>query len=1837
MKRLKFPTLFFLIGLTILIISSCGETKQEIIKVDPAFREYVAGYTTGMISREDVIQIELSDKITKIQDFGEWQLQRRIRIEPEVAGKVVIVNDRLVEFIPDKPLDANQFYTVSMDLGDFVDVKSGFETFKFQFATHAQKIHVDVRGLYSYNYRDLKNQQLKGTISTTDYEDSLKLVKTMSVYLDGKKIPFRFTRYDNDFGWDFVADSIKRGSKERKLVVKWDGRSINSFSSGREVVNVRSLGDFSVSDINVYENDDQIVELQFSDPLEEYQTLKGIVEIEGIKDLSYKIRGNRVSIYVPGRKVGSYKLTVSEGIKNLVGHKMNEGYTSTIELNETKPQVRLIGSGSILPNSQGLIFPFEAVALKAVDVRVIRVYEKNVHHFLQVNNLNGDDELTRFGEVVAEKKISLETGSSKNLKEWNTHVINLDQLIKAEPGAIYQVAIKFNKAYTICDCNSESVPDELTAINTGWNESEWHTYGFDGYSSWGYNDDDESPCDRSYYYGRAVRRNVLASNIGMIFKLDEDKTSHAILSDMVSTAPMSNASVSYYDYSNKLIATGTTNSQGMLKLKLKSKPFLMIAKKGKQRGYLKLTDGHANSMSKFEIDGEKPQKGVKGYIYTERGVWRPGDSLYVNFILQDKNKSLPSNHPVKFEFNDPNGNTIYEVSKTKNWNGVYDFRTSTDVDAPTGTYRAIVTVGDNYYYQSIKVETIKPNRLKIYLDAEKASTSDSSELSVKWLHGASGKGLKANVQVELKPTITRFKNYKGYVFDSPIRKGATSHRTAFDGYLDSEGKIKFKNEYDDLEDAPGKLRATYITKVYEKGGDFSMDQSVATFSPYDTYVGISIPKTSVYDNTLETDQNHKFEFVTVDPSGKLNTNKRLRVKVYKVGWDWWYDGYEDLASFTSRSSTILIKDTLVRNILGKTTFNYSVEGDQYGKYLVLVTDEKGGHQTGKLMHFDWPYWSRANRSENEHASMLSFATDKTKYTTGEKVRISFPSPSAGRALVSIESGEKVIKKFWVLTTKGETSCEFNTTADMAPNVFLHVTMIQPHNATKNDLPIRMYGVMPIEVDDPYTHLNPSISMADKIRPESKASIKVTEKNGRKMTYTLAIVDEGLLDLTHFSTPQPWNIFYSKEALGVQTWDMYDNVIGAFSGRLDNLLSVGGDGSDGMANGTKANRFKPMVKFLGPFVLPAGGSKTHKVDIPNYVGSVRVMVVARDNESYGNTYKEVAVKKPLMVLATMPRVLGPGEEFTLPVDVFAMEKHVKNVSVRIEVNDMFELSEPTSKNIQFTEVGDEIINFKMTTKQRMGIGKVKIIATSGNETSTQEIEIDIRPSNPYTYKVEEFQLEAGESATASILFDGIIGSQSATIETSTTPALNLQKRLDYLIDYPHGCVEQTTSAVFPQLYLSSLVSLDDNKKKEIEKNIKAGLTRLQLFQTYEGGFSYWPGESDESEWGTNYAGNFVLEAELAGYRLPSGMKDRWIAYQKDKAINWTLDNGLKARKAASTQLIQAYRLYLLALSDNAEIGAMNRLREEKNLSITAKWRLASAYATIGQKEAAEAIVKDLSTSVPKYRELSFGYGSGLRDQAIILETQSVLKKKEAYQSVKEIAKLLGSDRWMNTQETAYSLLSIGKYQKMNGGGSASSLSYTIDSGKETKLTVDRQIKTTAVGVKSGSTKREVGLKNTGSSTIYITVTTKKIEQIGTEKNKSSKLTMNVLYKDMEGNVISMDKLKQGTEFMAQVTITNPAKYQYYEEMALNQIFPSGWEIHNSRLFGDKGYGSNARYQDFRDDRVLSYYSLEAGKTITLTVLLNATYKGKFYLPAVYSEAMYDHFIHAQVAGKWVTVE
>ena len=734
-----------------------------------------------------------------------------------------------------------------------------------------------------------------------------------------------------------------------------------------------------------------------------------------------------------------------------------------------------------------------------------------------------------------------------------------------------------------------------------------------------------------------------------------------------------------------------------------------------------------------------------------------------------------------------------------------------------------------------------------------------------------------------------------------------------------------------------------------------------------------------------------------------------------------------------------------------------------------------------------------------------------------------------------------------------------------------------------------------------------------------------------MTYTLAIVEEGLLDLTRFKTPNAYNTFYAREALGVKTWDIFDDVMGAYSGSIDQVFAIGGDGNLAKGKNRKANRFKPVVKFLGPFTLDKGVTKSHKITLQNYIGSVRTMVVAGDvdSEAFGNAQETTPVQKPLMVLATLPRKLAPKEKVILPVTLFAMDKKVKNVTVQVKTSNGIQVIGNATQNINFEKPDEKMLYFELDVVKANGFNTVEIIATGNGEKSTYKVELDISNPNPITTKIIDKTIQGNQSQNIIFNTFGVVGSNTAMIEFSTIPAINFTGRLEYLIRYPHGCVEQTTSSVFPQLFLNDIFDLTSKKKSQIQNNIEKGIKRLGDFQKANGGLSYWLGENYISDWGTTYAGHFMLEAEQKGFVLPLTFKSNFIKYQKQAARNWR-----QKYNGYTSDLEQAYRLYTLALASSPDLSAMNRLRELKHLTNDAKWRLAAAYALVGQNEAATEIIGNANLNFTSYNY--YNYGSVTRNKAMALETMLLLNNKDAKDIAKSIAKKLSSNTYMSTQTTAYSLLAIGKMVVKNGGKSIN-INYTNDGKTENLQTSSAMVQRT-LSIKKGT--NSIIIKNEQNNIVFARIINSGKLALGDELSERRGFSVALNYVDLKGNKIDINSLKQGQDFVAKITVSSP-KNETVKDIALTQIFPSGWEIVNTR-FTDFGTSakSTARYTDIKDDRVNFYFDLNHKRnkieTQTFTVLLNAAYLGDYYLPGVQVEAMYDNDYLFRTKGKWIKV-
>lgn len=1821
--------------------------RSEQITVNPAFGEFVSSYTAGVIGSGSSIRIILAQDVIDPSEIGKAST-KLFSLSPSSDGETIWLDARTVEFRPAKRLLSGQTYELDFYLSKLISVPKALETFHYSFRVIPQNFDVTIENVLPYIKTELTRQKIEGVISTADFAEQDAIEKIMAAQQDGKILTVSWAHSSDGKQHSFTVEDVARKESASVVRLALDGKPLGIDQTADEEITVPALGDFTVTNVKVDQGSSQSVILQFSDPLKERQNLDGLVRIEGLSNLQYEIKDNEIRVYPPVRQTGNKTLTLEAGVRNILDYKMSKRTTYSIQFEQVKPAVRFTGKGSILPSTDGLIMPFEAVNLKAVDVTILKIYEANVLQFLQVNRIDGNSELRRVGKAVLKKKVLLDNSGVTDLGRWNRFTLDLATLISTEPGAIYQVRLHFRKSYLAYVCDGDVEDTSLANEMNNFEEENWdqmdeqeNSY-WDSYEEYYYDSDydwreRDNPCHSSYYNNsRSVKKNVIASDLGLIAKRGGDGTTMVFANDLKTTQPASGVQVELYDFQQQLIASNTTGSDGKAVFTSSKTPFVLLAKKGSERGYLKLNDGESLSLSNFDVGGERVEKGLKGFIYGERGVWRPGDSLYLTFLLEDKLKLLPPNHPVVFELQNPQGQITSRLVRSSSKNGFYKFATATSADDPTGNWLGRVKVGGTQFTKTLKIETVKPNRLKIRLDfgVQKLTAGDrniSGDLQVNWLHGAPGKNLKAEFEVVLSKTQTKFDRYPDFVFDDPTIDFESETQTVFEGYTNEEGKAVVNTTLRVSESAPGKLNAVFRGKVFEESGNFSIDRFSIPYYPFESFTGLRLPQGD-RRGMLLTDTLQRAEVVTIDAEGKPVSRDNIEMSLYKVEWRWWWDNSESNANYMSGRYSRPIKTGRIQTINGKGSWDFKVDYPEWGRFFVKAYDPVSGHSTGKYVYIDWPGWAGRARGNSAGATMLSFSADKAAYNIGEKANLVIPGSGQGRALVSVESGSRVIQTYWVETQKGDNQFAIDITREMTPNVFIHTTLLQPHSQTVNDLPIRLYGVIPIQVEDPQTHLEPELSMPDVLEPGKEVVIKVSEKTNRKMTYTLAVVDEGLLDLTKFTTPDAWQRFYAREALGVKTWDLYDQVMGAFGGRIERLLAIGGDGElSGKEDDSKANRFKPVVKFFGPITLD-GRSNEHRFIMPQYIGSVKTMLVAGYEGAYGKTDKATPVRKPLMVLATLPRVLGPEEKLKLPITLFSMEKSITNVKVEVKVTGPLLLPNGSSKSVNMNGNTDFTTDFELAVKSETGMAKVEVTVSSGSYTAIDVIDIEIRNPNPPVTKVQDNFVAAGKSWGVQLVPIGVVGTNTATLEVSSLPPVNLGQRLKYLLNYPYGCIEQTISSVFPQLYLDQVMVISDAEKNKMQTNIKAAIDRLRLFATNDGGFAYWPGGDDSDSWGSTYAGHFLVEASAKGYFVPNDMLRRWRKYQKDKAQSWRPNS-----EYSRSELIQAYRLYSLALAGNPELSAMNRLREMTDISGSSKWMLAAAYVKAGQPEAAKGLIANVSTKVSPYQEMAYTYGSDLRDKAIILETLLLMgEKTKGFELLKEISQSLSnSNSWMSTQTISWCLKAVGSFASMEQKGSIK-FTYTFN-GKEIAASTElpiAQIQLPADQTKSSSLQ----FVNSGSGSLYVSMIQGGVPARGAEEDEESNLIMAIAYTDTKGNPVDPTLLTQSQEFVANVTISNPGIRGVYKNLALNQIFPSGWEINNLRLeeVENRLKEDLPTYQDIRDDRVYTYFDLGPNQRKTFKVLLTASYAGSYYLPAVSCEAMYDRAIYTRKKGRVVEV-
>lgn len=1831
----------------VFVLNAC-KNAAPVSSIDD-YTGIIVGHTGSPVSRCGEIYIDLGFPVDTSLLTNDL-----LTFDPPLQGTLVPGNTLTRLVYKNADIKHNVRYTASFRIGDLIDLPKDMHVYRFSLESMRQTWDLQLEPPVG---RSMDEVFYNGKVKFVDCEpDPSIFYNTLTAQQGEVKLDIKWQLPGDARECEFTIMGARRGDEPSEVIVTFNMEALNVDDNIEFKLPVPSKRDFSLYGIKLHDN--RHIEVTFTDPLNSTQDLTGLIAVAGREIQQFKINHNKVDIYFREESFGKFELKTFPGIRNAANFSLMDEYTRDLFFAPPVPDVHITVDGNILPPSGAWKVPVSLTTATGFRLRVLEVPAHNAHRFYQENTEPYQSQLglENIGRIVLDTTYSLDI---RNVYETSSHILVLDGLVKRKEGSIYKLVLSIPREHNKYPCEDNETGTAVDIIDSIDFDYPHLTYSYNYYYYYlqqlgrvSYQDqrnsDPQKIACQNYRTGAVEDQRILVcSNTGVVIKSSpESDTYHAFVSGITYAEPLTGAHVELTDFQGNLLVDSWTNSSGFATLSTDRVPFLAKVSSGNNVTFVPMRNARALSLSAFQVEGKQWESANRIFFYGDRDVWRPGDTVFMQAIAYDPARPLPEELPVRLKLYDPTNKLVREWNVKGSNNGLYDCRFATAIEATTGIWRLELALGGTRYDTPVRIETVRPNRMKIQMDFAdpdivQHNMSLAAPISVKWMHGLPATGIKTEVVMFQEAQANPFgENYAGYLFDDITNLYQRDLGVVASDVTDDTGHIEFAIPAASVENYPGQMLLNFELRAFEPGGGFSMDMKPVLYSPFSEYAGMKFTS-DPQSGTHYILDDEAIQLIVLDEKGSAVPSE-IEIAAHRIKSEWWYQVHQtgDLSVIRNATTYTEFSERINLPREGK-TIQLPVRG---GFYLLTVKSIASGHKASRVVYvYKGGSWRDEDSETISHLEVLPVRLEKTSYEVGEYLEYTLPLHATGRYYATVESGGNVLYQQQFAANGEQRKIRVAITPEMMPTAYLHIHYIQSWQDSNNDRPIRMFGLQPIAVFDPATVLKPRIEIADEIETDREFKVEISESQGMGMTYTLAVVDEGLLDLTQFSTPNPWAAFFSKEGLSVRTWDMYRDVFRRFDTSGETLLAVGGDGSAAINPTASARRFKPVVKFLGPFVLKPGKRQTHTLTISEYVGSVRTMVVATNGKAVGHSSATSKVKKPLMLYSSLPRVLGPDESLKLPVTVFAMNDAITDVSIELQSeNDLVTFADG-AKSISFSETGERDIAFEIRTGSSTGIARLRVEATAGDYRAVEKVEIAVRPSSPEIVTTIDEIIGPGRKVEIQYEPVGMQGSQSAGLTVSKGFNFAFKPHVDWLMRYPHGCLEQSVSSAFPQIYLDQLNLLDDQTAMLHRQNFHAVIQRLRFMQVPEGGFTYWPGGNIVNDWGTTYALHFLVEADRLGYDVPKDMLSKCIQYQYKTAESWQVRSYNNSRYLNDREeLQQAYRLYTLVLAGKPNYAGMNRLRLVPQMSATPRWMLAHALQLVGEESAASSMIPTES-NIKHYREMGGTFGSNIRDQAIIirilLERGDRLKAKRL---IDELTPFFADDkRWrLSTQDVAQCLMSFALFAR-GSQDVDSQVPVSVATMKDVRP-IDTTISDFPLEFEApiaSNTGNVIEIENHGESELFSSLALKGIPARDESNGESQDLVMDVKY--YSGNEeIDPSKVPWLMDIIMQVQVKHPGERMDYENLALTAIFPSGWEIINQRMgygtSGDLAVMPEVDHLDIRDDRVYAYFGLKKGEKKTFRFKLNAAYAGKYWAPPVFCEAMYDPSVRAKNKGFWTEI-
>jgi len=1227
--------------------------------------------------------------------------------------------------------------------------------------------------------------------------------------------------------------------------------------------------------------------------------------------------------------------------------------------------------------------------------------------------------------------------------------------------------------------------------------------------------------------------------------------------------------------------------------------------------------------SDFDVDGQPfLEHGYDAFVYNERGVYRPGETAHLAAVVRGENAGVPTPFPVKLRVTGPDGKILDEQRATLNAQGAAEFAVAIPDYVLTGKYWAMLLIGDNDEIgrTSFNVEEFVPDRMKVTITTDRDSYFAGEKMAIGveavTLFGPPASGRQVQGNVEIEPVPFSPPDWKSFTFSDEKKSFTKLVLDLDDQTLDAAGKFTYPFTIPSDLQPPSSLRGIVETTVLEPGGRGVTDYRAVNIHPYRTYVGLRQAK----EGYAALNEATKIDFVVLNAEGAPAPQQQVEVSFYRVYWHSILKRVESSGRYRYVSEQVEELSQKFTVTSDSQAGSFMVTPGDYGEYRVAARDVESGATASILFYVSgWGFspWAM------DHPDRIELDLDKEVYAPGATAKVQIRAPFPGKLFLTVER-EKVFEYKVLNLTENTATVELPVSNSYKPNVYVSAHLVRSTESLERDTPARAFGVVPLTVNADANRLNVEIDVPPEIRPKKNLNVKfmVTGQSNSTPYVTIAAVDEGICQLTDFQTPDPHGHFFGKKQLGVESFDIYGMILPEIE---SSLTSASGDVEAARKRHltpVSVRRVKPVAFWSGLIKTDGNGRGEANFSLPQFNGSVRVMAVAFAGDKFGSAQKNLFVREPIVITPTFPRFIASTDEFVVPVSVYNGTAGENDFEVKLAIDGPVKLATEATQPVKVTKGSEGQVYFKAQAEPTIGKVTFRVSAKGGGEQTEMSEDVPLRPPTPFITLAGSGAVEENKPAKFTFPVDWLEGTTDFSLTLSGFPAVNFAGSLQYLLGYPHGCVEQTTSKVFPLLYFDDLAKVAEPelfKKTGVDYFIEEGITKLENMQLVSGAFSYWPTGDYINNWSSVYAAHFLVEARRAGHVVSDRVYDRLIEAMRNTTRDYRTNDDYSYQTAV-------YACYVLALAGKPDKSTMLYLKNnaQNRLREYSQYQLAGAFALAGDLQTGRAMLPKTVVAVKDEKSESGGnFNSSIRNQAIMLDILAEVDDGNPMvpvlvENLTKAASKLG--RWYTTQENAFGFLALGKILRKKGDGGKFTGTITVAGREYGQFTEKDQTFTS-----KDWAGKEVTLAIKGTGTCYYSWRVDGIPSKLTIDEYDNDLMVRRRYLDEHGNAIDYTTFKQGEPLIAEITIKPLTESM--DNVAIVDLLPAGFEIENPRLQSRKGVDWISQdaytplYMDIRDDRMILYGNFYHNQTAKFYYGLRAVTQGTFILPPIRGEAMY----------------